>query len=288
MPAGLFNPQLAFSPSGKRVACIAQQKLMVWDVATGDVLQEMDVPTIHIFTGIAFPDEEWVLGGNQYLIGVSSGILLWTYSGQQQVATAGASTVFATMDGEKSGALVPLAIPHKAATALLAKAATDPNLFVLREGTKVRIDVGRLPDAAIQAGAAEALAGKLKAIGCTADPAGTIVLAAGVKGPEKKTLSLRNAGDYDVQEWITSLEFIHDGKTVWQTQSSNVPGGPVIFFNLEEGENIGSWLAKRQKPDYGLFERVELPRFLQRPGAAAGPSGSMTLGTSQVTAGGLR
>ena len=217
----------------------------------------------------------------------SSGILLWTYSGQQQVATAGPWTVFATVDGEKSGALVPLAIPHRAATDLLAKAATDPNLFVLRAGTKVRIDVGRIPDPAVQATAAEALAGKLKAIGCTADPAGTIVLTAGVKGPEKKTLSLRNAGDYDVQEWITSLEFVHDGKTVWQTQSSNVPGGPVIFFNLEEGENIGSWLAKRQKPDYGLFERVELPRFLQRPGAA-GPSGSMTLGTSQVTAGGLR
>lgn len=288
VPAGLFNPQLAFSPSGKRLACIAQQKLLVWDVATGDVLQDMDVPTIHIFTGIAFPDDDWVLGGNQYLIGVSSGILLWTYSGQQQVAMAGSSTVFATLDGEKSGALVPLAIPHQAAKALLAKAASDPNLFVLREGTKVRIDVERIPDPAARAQAAESLAGKLTSIGCSADPAGTIVLSAGVQGPEKKTLSLRNAGDYDVQEWITSLEFVHDGKPVWRTQSSNVPGGPIIFFNLEEGENIGSWLAKRQKPDYGLYDRVELPRFLQRPSATAGPSGSMTLGTSQVTAGGLR
>ena len=62
----------------------------------------------------------------------------------------------------------------------------------------------------------------------------------------------------------------------------------MIFFNLEEGENIGSWLAKRQKPDYALFERVELPRFLQRPSAGGAAGGSLTLGTSQVTASGLR
>ncbi|MFM7076034.1 MAG: SHD1 domain-containing protein [Planctomycetaceae bacterium] len=288
VPAGLFNPQLAFSPSGQRLACIARQTLLVWDVAAGDVIREMEVPSIPIFTGIAFPDEDWVLGGNQYLIGVESGILLWTYSGQQQVTTAGPWTLFGTVDGEKSGALVPLAIPHPAAKALLAKAAADPNLFVLREGTRVRIDVERIPDPTARAQAAEALAERLRTIGCPADPAGSIVLSASVSGPEKKTLSLRNAGDYDVQEWVTALEFVHEGKPVWRTQSSNVPGGPVVFFNLEEGENIGSWLAKRQKPDYGLFERVELPRFLQRPTAGGAAGGSPTLGTSQVTTAGLR
>lgn len=288
VPAGLFNPQLAFSPSGGRLACIAQQKLLVWDVASGDVLQEMDVPTIHIFTGIAFPDEEWVLGGNQYLVGVSSGILLWTYSGQQQVTTAGPWTLFATLDGEKSGTLLPLAIPHPGATQLLAKVSTDPNLFVLRKGTKVRLDLSGIPEAAERERAADSLAKRLATIGCTAGADGTIALVAKVTGPEKKTLQLRNSGDYDVQEWIVSLEFVHDGKPVWRTQSSNVPGGPIIFFNLEEGENIGTWLAKREKPDYGLFARVELPRFLQRPGAGAGPGGSLTLGTSQVTSTGLR
>ena len=288
VPAGLHNPQLAFSPSGKRLACIAQQKLLVWDVATGDVLREMDVPTIHVFTGIAFPDEEWVLGGNQYLIGVSSGILLWTYSGQQQVATAGPWTLFATLDGEKSGALLPLAIPHAGAKQLLAKVSTDPNLFVLREGTKVRLDLDGIPDAGARKEALQALTKRLATIGCTPAANGTIALVAKVTGPEKKTLSLRNSGDYDVKEWIVSLEFVHDGKPVWRTQSSNVPGGPIIFFNLEDGENIGTWLAKREKPDYGLFERVELPRFLQRPGAGAGPGGSLTLGTSQVTGAGLK
>ena len=290
VPAGLHNPQLAFSPSGKRLAAIAQQKLFVWDVATGEVLREMDVPTLHVFTGIAFPDEEWVLGGNQYLIGVSSGILLWTYSGQQQVATAGPWTLFATLDGEKSGALLPLAIPHAGAKTLLAKVSSDPNLFVLREGTKVRLDLDGVPDAAARKQAVGALTKRLAAIGCTPAADGTIALAAKVEGPTKKTLSLRNSGDYDVQEWIVSLEFVHDGKPVWRTQSSNVPGGPIIFFNLEEGENVGTWLAKREKPDYGLFERVELPRLLQRPGAGAGggPGGSLTLGTSQVTGAGLK
>jgi len=76
---------------------------------------------------------------------------------------------------------------------------------------------------------------------------------------------------------------------LWQTSTSNVPGGPVIFFNLEDGENIGDWLKKREKPDYELFQRVELPRFLQKPSGQGGrPSQSMTIGTSKVTSAGLR
>ena len=31
----LLYPNLAFSPSGKQLACISQDKLVVWDVATG-------------------------------------------------------------------------------------------------------------------------------------------------------------------------------------------------------------------------------------------------------------
>ena len=287
-PTRLHNPQLAFSPSGKRLACIAQQKLLVWDVATGTLLQDMDVPTIHIFTGIAYPHDDWVLGGNQFLIGATNQVLLWTYSGQQQVATHGPWTLFGTVDGEKSGALLPLKIPHAAAETLLEKASTDPNLFILRAGTKVAIDVAGVSDPAERDRALQGLVKRIEAMGGVPDPAGRIRLVASVTGPTQKTLSLRNAGDYQVQEYVTGLQLVHEGKPVWQTSTTNVPGGPVIFFNLEEGENIGTWLKKHEKPNYELFQTVQLPRFLQRPSATAGPSGSLTLGTSQVTAAGLR
>ncbi len=287
-PDRLHDPKLAFSPSGKRLACIAQDRLIVWNTENGDVIQDMKVPSLHIFTGIDFPDEDYVLGGNQFLIGVENQVLLWTYSGQQQVTSVGPWTFFGTFE-DRGGAVLPMKIPHPGALNILAKASSDPNLFVLKEGTRVRLDVSGLPNVAEQNRAIQGLVKRVAASGSVAEPDGKIVLVAKVEGPTQETLSLRNSGDYTVQKYVTSLKYVYEGQVLWQTSTSNVPGGPVIFFNLEDGENIGDWLKKREKPDYELFQRVELPRFLQRPSGQGGrPSQSMTLGTSKVTSAGLR
>lgn len=287
-PDRLHDPKVAFSPSGKRLACIAQDRLLVWNTENGETIQDMKVPSVHIFTGIDFPDEDYVLGGNQFLIGVENQVLLWTYSGQQQVTTAGPWTFFGTFE-DRAGALLPMKIPHPGALNMLSKAASDPNLFVLKEGTRVRLDVSGLPNVAEQNRAIQGLVKRVAASGSVAEPDGKIVLVASVEGPTQETLSLRNSGDYTVQKYVTRLKYVFEGQVLWQTSTSNVPGGPVIFFNLEDGENIGDWLKKREKPDYELFQRVELPRFLQKPSGQGGrPNQSMTIGTSQVTSAGLR
>lgn len=287
-PDRLHDPKLAFSPSGKRLACIAQDRMIVWNTENGDMIQDMKVPSVHIFTGIDFPDEDYVLGGNQFLIGVENQVLLWTYSGQQQVTSVGPWTFFGTFE-DRGGAVLPMKIPHPAALNMLANASSDPNLFVLKEGTRVRLDVSGLPSVAEQNRAIQGLVKRVAASGSVAEPDGKVVLVADVEGPTQETLSLRNSGDYTVQKYVTRLKYVYEGQVLWQTSSSNVPGGPVLFFNLEDGENIGDWLKKREKPDYELFQRVELPRFLQRPSGQGGrPSQSMTLGTSQVTSAGLR
>jgi hypothetical protein len=287
-PDRLHDPKVAFSPSGKRLACIAQDRLLVWNTENGDTIQDMKVPSVHIFTGIDFPDEDYVLGGNQFLIGVENQVLLWTYSGQQQVTTAGPWTYFGTFE-DQTGAMLPMKIPHPGAINMLAKASSDPNLFVLKEGTRVRLDVSGLPNVTEQNRAIQGLVKRVAASGSVAEPDGKIVLVASVEGPTQETLSLRNSGDYTVQKYVTRLKYVYEGQVLWQTSTSNVPGGPVIFFNLEDGENIGDWLKKREKPDYELFQRVELPRFLQKPNGQGGrPSQSMTIGTSKVTGAGLR
>jgi hypothetical protein len=287
-PASLHAPRLAFSPSGRRLACIAQSKLLVWDVANGNLLQDMDVHGIHIFTGIDFPHENYVLGGNKFLIDIENQLKVWTYEGHDQVATIGEWTLFGVMDSRKPGALLAAKLPHRAATDLQKKAASDPSLFLLRPGTKVKLDVAGIADAAQKTQVTKDLAERLRLIDCTADPAGTLTLSASIEGPKQQTLSLRNAGDYQVQAYTSRVQILHEGKPLWQTSSTNVPGGPVIFFDLKEGENIGTWLKKREKPDYTLFSRVELPKYLQKPAPnATSPTGSLTLGTSRMTTAGI-
>lgn len=287
-PMSLHAPRVAFSPSGKRLACISQDKLLVWDVATGATIQNMTVASIHIFTGLEFPHENYVLGGNRFLIDIENQLKLWTYDGHEQVATVGEWTLFGTLDGQKSAALLPVKLPHAAAADLQKKAATDPSLFILRPGVKVRVDVNGISDATQRDAVTKALAGRLKTIGCEADAGGTLTLAASIEGPKEKTLSLRNSGDYKVQEYVTRLRLLYENKSVWESSTTNMPGGPFIFVNLEEGENIGTWLKRHEKPDYALYDRIELPKYVQKPAAGANATGSLTLGTSRVTPSGVQ
>ena len=113
---------------------------------------------------------------------------------------------------------------------------------------------------------------------------GTIELAASMEGPKERKISYFNSGDYTVQEYRTKLRFVYQGQAAWETSGTNVP----FIISLKQGENIGSHLKAREKPDYAFFERVELPKLLQKPTAGQGSGGSLTLGQSKITTAGVR
>jgi len=77
---------------------------------------------------------------------------------------------------------------------------------------------------------------------------------------------------------------VYQGKSAWQTAGSNIPG--VIM--LKKGENVAGVLSKASEaPSYAFYDRVVLPKFLQKPSDQGAASGH-TLGGSQVTPEGLR
>ncbi len=287
LPQAMPMPRLAFSPSGGRLACVAHNQLIVWETTNGNVLQNMDLTGVS--GEVSFPHENFVLGGNRYLIDIENQVKLWSYEGHDQVATLGEWTFFSVPDSRKAGALLPARLPHKAARDFQQKVANNPAMFALRPETKVRIDVSSIPDASRREKVTEDLTGRLKTIGCTVDASAPLTLAAIVEGPKQETLKLRNSGDYQVQVYATRVRFLYDGKTIWETSISNVPGGGFIFIRLEEGENVGTWLKKREKPDYEFFGRVELPKYLLKPVATTGntSSRSLTLGSSRMTPAGI-
>jgi hypothetical protein len=284
-PEQLLWPSLAFSPSGKQLACAANNKIYLWDVASGKL--ERTIPAAGLFTNgpLHFPAEGFVLANDKYLIDVENQLKVWTYEGADVVRSAGGWAICAVSDGEqKAGALVIEQMPHDAASDLLKKALTDPSLFVLKAGTTVRINVAGIRDASQQGRVQSALAKRLETIGCQAGPGGTIELVAAVDGPKEKSVSYRGSGDFKVQEYLSKLQFVYDGKTAWESGVTNVPG----VISLKAGENVGSVLKASEKPNYDYFDHVELPKFLQKPAAGQKAGGSLTLGQSRVTTAGLR
>ncbi len=283
-PEKLTWPYLAISPSGKRIGCISQDKVLVWDFATGKLERQFAVTGIHIHGGIEFPDDGFILGNSKFLIDVDNQLKFWTYDGQEQARSKAGWTFFAITDGDKKpGTLGTGQLPHPAAKDLLKKALTDPDLFVLKSGTKVKLNLEAIP-AAERERVQKGLTQRLQGIGCQPDPNGTIDLIASMEGPKEREVSFRHSGDYKMQEYVNRLRFVFQGQPAWESSSSNVP----FMVSLKRGENLGTHLKSLEKPEYGFFDRVELPKFVQKPVAGQAASRSLTLGQSKVTTSGIR
>lgn len=287
-PQPLQWPSVAFSPSGKRLACCALDKVLIWDVASGKLERTIPCTGIQVEGSVQFPHDDFVLVSGKFLLDVENQLKLWSYEGAERTVSAAGWTFFAVTDGEQNpGALIAAQIPQPAAQTLLKKALTQPDLFVLRAGVTVRLNLNGIPDPAQRDQVRQALVGRLEKIGCQTGGNGTIELAASMDGPKDRDVRyMFGGGDYKMKEYTARLKFIYQGQTAWETASSNVPG----VISLKQGENVGQKLREFEKPNYAFFEHVELPRFLQKPtqGPGQGPSGSLTLGHSRVTTGGLQ
>lgn len=285
-PSNLTSPQFAFSPTMKRMACASHDKILIWDLASGKLNQTISSDGVSIGGHLDFVDDNFILSGNSTLIDIESGIKLWTYHGADQLQVVGGSVLIALAGGggAQEGALLATHLPHPAASKFLEKALTDPSDFIVHPGTTVRIDVSGIPDALQREKVINGLAKQLNEIQCTVDPKGTIDIVASVEGPKTIDVSYSKSGDYKFKEFKTFVKFVQGKQTVWESSGTNAPG----IFSLKQGETVESHLRTCEKPNYEFFDRVSLPRFLSKPAQGQGASRSLTLGTSQFSANGIR
>ena len=278
-----FNPTLAFTPKGTRLACSCWDHIYVWDVATGALFRDLSLSgaNLHVGENLICPSEDHVLA-NTLLINVETQARLWTYRGQESVAMCDGICWFFVV-GNNQCDLLPAVLPQPSAVEKIEKAMQSPDFFVVKPGVTVKLDVSGLPDAGEREKAAAALTKKLQANNCQVGPTGTVELVAMTEAGKRREVAYHGFGGvaraYSVQEFFTRLKIVYQGKTAWEISKSSVPG----MFRLEKGETMEQHLKQSEHPDYGWFSQVELPKVVQKPN-----SGAATLGTSQVTTAGLK
>jgi hypothetical protein len=283
-PRKLQWPALAFSPSGRKIGCIAFDHILVWDTASGQLEKDFALPGLMIHGGISFPDESYILANKQYLIELENQLKLWQYQGTEYVKTVDGTTFFVAPSDKTSGMLIAAKVPHPEALTLLKKALQQPDLFVFHKGTPVKLDVSAIPEDH-KKNVTDALAKKLQDMKCPIGDTAIIDVVAYIEGPKSKEVSYMHSGTYQVQEYFTKLKFVYQGKTIWETGSTNI----TPFIMLKKGENIEGVLRKAsEQPTYAFYDNVTLPEFLQKPAENQNSNAAQTIGMSKVTPQGFR
>ena len=121
-PRTLHWPEVAFSPSGRKIGCIALDRVLVWDTATGTLEKDFALPGLFLHGAVDFPDDEFLLGNNQFLIELKNQLKLWHYIGAERARTVRGMTLFTLPGNNGPGMILAAKIPHPAAKTLLKQA----------------------------------------------------------------------------------------------------------------------------------------------------------------------
>ncbi|TWU10020.1 SHD1 domain-containing protein [Allorhodopirellula heiligendammensis] len=253
--------RVAWSPSGKRILLTSIADVRVMDTKTGQWAFEFTLPGGPVATkALSFPDEKFALLDSRLLVDLESKIQVCEYRGASQIETLG-GTSFIAVQSDAGGVLVPAKFPHPAALKMLAKAQEDPSLFLLHPGVAVSIDVSGVSNQ-YQATVRQGLEKSVATSGYTLNDSSPIQIMASISGPKQEAVGYIAAGSYIVNKYTSAVKLQWNGKSLWSTSGSNVPG----VLMTKRGQTMQEALDKAGKaPNTSMFAGLHFPEFMQKP-----------------------
>jgi hypothetical protein len=286
-PPGAF-PKFSFHRSGARFAVMTQDKCLVWETATGRQFREIEsslVPGWGTPSPPIFANDEQLLISGKYLIDLPSLIPLWQYDGADVAVQAADAVWFVVSDGERNpGVMFGAKLPQPGVQDALEKALADPNFFIVKPGTAIKLNLERLPDADKREEVRQALTRQLQEKELRVDPNAEVELIAYFDPPQQKVVVYHGFGGTEgvnFNETVAHLELKWQGQNLWQAAAGNQP----FVIQRERDEPLQEAIRRYEKPPYGFLTGVTLPRMLVRPGQGGN---SRLLGSSRVTTTGIR
>jgi len=284
--------RFAISPDGKHLAVQNAGKVEIYDLPTASLVTSIGASGFGHESPLCWTSPTTLMGGHPLsYLAPEMNVNVWAYDGADKAAfLADYTLMIAGSHGGKGSTLVPARLPHAPAVQLLEQARSDPNFFVLKPGTSVKIDAGGISDATVQKEAIEALTRKLEEMGFKVG-SGNVTFVAGMAKAKDHEVAYHSFGagfgrekTYTVPGLAYTLKIVADGRTHWSTGGGN---HPPHFLQLKRDETIETHLKQYGTPNANFFKNVELPRYVARAPSDQ-PQGSMSLKRSQVTSNGIR
>ncbi len=284
--------RFAVSPDGKHLAVQNANKVEVYDLPTANLLTSISASGFGHESPLYWTSPTTLMGGNPLCyLAPEMNVNVWAYDGADKVTFVGDyALMIAGSHGGKGSTLVPARLPHSSAVQLIEQARSDPNFFVLKPGSTVRVDASGVSDSTLQQEAIEALTKKLEETGFKVGSGG-LTLVAGIEKSKDHEVAYHSFGagfgrekTHTVPGLTYTLKLVAEGRTQWSTGGGN---HPPHFLQLKKDETIESHLKQYGTPNADFFKHVELPKYVARA-LSDQPQGSTSLKRSQVTSNGIR
>lgn len=283
----------AISPDGKQLAGLSTNKVEVFDMQTMQLVTTIAAHGFGHESACFWATPKALLAGHplSYIV-PDLNVNAWSYDGIEKMTVLG-DHVLALFSGRgNSGStLIPLKLPHPSAQQMIDQAKNDPNFFILKPGSTVRVDASKITDPGIQQEAIEALSAKLKQVGMSVGSGNLTLIATLEKSTDHEVayhdfprVGFGREKTHKVPGWTYQLKLVADGRTHWTTGAGNHPP-PII--HLKKDETIEEHLKQYGLPSAEFFKNVELPKYVARAQTDQ-PGGSISLRRSQVTPNGIR
>ncbi|MBX3424916.1 MAG: hypothetical protein KF688_04480 [Pirellulales bacterium] len=207
----------AFSPSGKRLAIVGAETLVVVDVA-GKL--PPTVFSLGRMAGAAWVDERLLLTDDGLLLDADRGCAIWRYRATGATWVRDGALWYLAGSGSEGQSLQRVALPHPAAASALAAIATS-DVFALKPGDKISLDVD-LGDQAVLDEARRRLTQAAAAAGLEVADGQAAVLTARTRSGESQTREFRAMFGLDRQTASVTANARHyevaltvGGETLW-------------------------------------------------------------------------
>jgi len=253
-------PKVRWSPSGTRLLLSFTTQLRVLDLTTGQWLHQCSFNSAPIApNALSYPHDDYALLEDRLLVHIPSQIKVCEYQDATRVTAVGGTTFIGMQTGD-AGIILPTRVPHQAAEKVLEQAKTDPSVFLIHPGIEVTIDARGAGQH--QAQVTASLQAAARSAGYKVVAKAPISLVATITGPKQEAVSYIAAGAYIANAYQSAIRLRWNGKDVWSTGGSNIPG----VIQTDRDESIQDKLNELGKsPNMHIFEHVQLPKLLQKP-----------------------
>jgi hypothetical protein len=265
---GVVNA-LSFSPNGRQLASLSSQRLMVWNLANGELYRDIYFPTAVNANNVDWLADGFVLLGGEKLVDLERRIVLWQYQydvggGQGYGEMGGYFWYVISNHNRQERGLFRAKLPHDEPVKIVTGLNAD-QLLAIKPGTQVSLNVAVQGD---QQAVSQALTRQLQTLGMSVAPGSRVVLQAMTETGKSHEIQYRTIGrgrgveKIQVTDQIARVKFIEDGKAVWEAVSiKNAPH----FLRMTEGQTLQQALAPYQTPNMEFFSHVKLPQSVARP-----------------------